>query len=56
MVGWAIFIIIKSIEKSGVNCNYYTLLYMLKFVNWDSFLGYRLEYVHMSNDYYNFNN
>jgi hypothetical protein len=31
------------------------LLYVLKFVNWDSFLGYRFEYVHMLIDYYNFN-
>ncbi len=29
--------------------------YVLKFVNWDSFLGYRFEYVHMLIDYYNFN-
>jgi hypothetical protein len=31
------------------------LLYVLKFVSRDSFLGYRFEYVHMSIDYYNFN-
>jgi hypothetical protein len=31
------------------------LLYVLKFINRDSFLDYRFEYVHMSLDFYNVN-
>jgi hypothetical protein len=57
MVGWAIFVIIKSILQKMVYIviTICYLLYVFKFINRDSFLGYRFEFVHMSLDYYNFN-
>jgi hypothetical protein len=48
MLGWIAFAITKSFFYSGLHYNYYMLLYVLRFVNRDSFLDYRFELIHMS--------